>query len=81
MAPVQVEVVEHLGNEQMVYGLLADKLVLARVDARTALRPGDEIELFFDMHHVHLFDPADDRSITSQSSISTLEWGGSTGAA
>lgn len=79
--PVQVEVVEHLGNEQMVYGLLAGKQVLARVDARTALRPGDEIELFFDLHHLHLFDPANDRSITSQPSTSTLELGASKGAA
>ena len=79
--PVQVDVVEHLGNEQMVYGLLAGKQVLARVDARTALRPGDEIELFFDMHHFHLFDPDDDRSITSQPSTSTLEQGDSKGAA
>ncbi len=78
---VQVEVVEHLGNEQMVYGLLAGKQVLARVDARTALRPGDEIELFFDLHHLHLFDPTDDRSITSQPSTSTLELGDSKGAA
>ncbi len=79
--PVQVEVVEHLGNEQMVYGLLADKQVLARVDARTVLRPGDEIELFFDVRHLHLFDPADDRSITSQPSPSTLESRSSKGAA
>ena len=73
--------VEHLGNEQMVYGMLADKQVLARVDARTPIRPGDEIELYFDMHHLHLFDPTDDRSITSQPSTSTLELGGSKGAA
>ena len=79
--PIQVEVVEHLGNEQMVYGLLAGKQILARVDARTTLRPGDEIELFFDMRHLHLFDPDDDRSITSQPYISTLEQGDRKGAA
>ena len=79
--PVQVDVVEHLGNEQMIYGLLAGKQVLARVDARTVLRPGDEIELYFDMHRIHLFDPTDDHCITSQPSTSTLELGNSKGAA
>jgi multiple sugar transport system ATP-binding protein len=71
--PVQVGVVEHLGNEQMIYGMLADRRVLARVDARSAVRPGDEIELSFDMHRIHLFDPTDDRCITSHSSVSTSE--------
>ena len=66
MIPVKVDVVENLGNEQMVYGVLGDKQVLARVDARTAMRPGDEIELYFDMRRVHLFDPTDDHCITSR---------------
>jgi multiple sugar transport system ATP-binding protein len=66
MASVKVEVVEHLGNEQLVYGMLAGKQVLARVDARTAIRPGDEIELYFDMQRIHLFDPDDEHCITSR---------------
>jgi multiple sugar transport system ATP-binding protein len=66
MVPVKVEVVEHLGNEQMIYGVLAGKQVLARVDARTAMRPGDEIELYFDLQRLHLFDPTDDHCITSR---------------
>ncbi len=66
MLPVKVEVVEHLGNEQMVYGVLAGKQIVARLDARSSVRPGDEIEMFFDMQRIHLFDQADERCITSQ---------------
>jgi ABC-type sugar transport system ATPase subunit len=47
MVPVKVDVMEHLGNEQMIYGLVGGKQVLARVDARSPIRPGDVIELFF----------------------------------
>jgi multiple sugar transport system ATP-binding protein len=66
LVPVRVEVVENLGNEQMLYGLLGDKQVLARVDARTALHPGDAVQLCFDMARIHLFDPQDDHCITSR---------------
>ncbi|HEY7349498.1 MAG TPA: sn-glycerol-3-phosphate ABC transporter ATP-binding protein UgpC [Ktedonobacterales bacterium] len=64
--PVKVEVVENLGNEQMLYGLLSGKQVLARVDARASVRPGDEVELSFDMSRIHLFDPTDQHCITSR---------------
>ncbi len=71
--PVKVDVVENLGNEQMLYGLLGDKQVLARVDGRTAVRPGDEIELYVDMARLHLFDPNDERCITSRPPEPSLE--------
>jgi multiple sugar transport system ATP-binding protein len=66
VARARVDVVEHLGNEQMVYGVLAGKQVLARVEARSPIHPGDEIELVFDMSRLHLFDPADEHCITSR---------------
>ncbi len=66
LVPVRVDVVENLGNEQMVYGVLGDKQVLARVDARSAIHPGDDIELYFDMQRIHLFDPETERCITSR---------------
>jgi multiple sugar transport system ATP-binding protein len=73
LVPVRVDVVENLGNEQMLYGMLGDKQVLARVDARTPLHPGDAIELYFDMQRIHLFDPENDRCITSRPPEPTLE--------
>jgi multiple sugar transport system ATP-binding protein len=66
LVPVRVDVVENLGNEQMVYGVLGDKQVLARVDARSTIHPGDDVELYFDMQRIHLFDPENERCITSR---------------
>jgi multiple sugar transport system ATP-binding protein len=65
LLPLKVEVVEHLGNEQMVYGTLAGKQLVARLDARAPLQPGDEINMYFDMQRVHLFDQGDEHCITS----------------
>jgi len=71
--PVKVDVVEHLGNELMVYGMLAGKQVVARADVRSPVRPGDEMELYFEMGHAHLFDEEDEHSITSRPPETTLE--------
>jgi multiple sugar transport system ATP-binding protein len=61
------EVVEHLGNEQVVYlrapGMAASKgtdgaSVTARVSAGADLRPGAQVTLQPDLAHLHVFDPA-----------------------
>jgi len=45
-----------MGNEFYLHMLSGDKQFLARVDARTAARPGQEIELVFNMAKMHIFD-------------------------
>jgi multiple sugar transport system ATP-binding protein len=61
------EVVEHLGNEQVVYlrapGIVASKgadgaSVTARVGAGADLKPGAQVTLQPDLAHLHVFDPA-----------------------
>jgi multiple sugar transport system ATP-binding protein len=61
------DVVEHLGNEQVVYlhapGLLASKgsegtSVIARVGAGADLKPGASVTFQPDLAHLHVFDPA-----------------------
>jgi ABC-type sugar transport system ATPase subunit len=61
------EVVEHLGNEQVIYlrapGMIASKgtdgaSVTARVGAGADLRPGAQVTLQPDLAHLHVFDPA-----------------------
>jgi multiple sugar transport system ATP-binding protein len=63
----EVDVVEHLGNEQIVYLRLPGALLTeqaesrgatARVAASLALRPGERIALAVDVTRLHLFDPA-----------------------
>ncbi len=38
--------------------------VVARIDAATRIREGDEAELWADLRSMHLFDPATGRNIT-----------------
>ncbi len=64
--PVKIEVVEHLGNEVLLYGVLGGRSVVARSEARSRVRPGDEVLLRVDLERMHLFDPADEHSITSR---------------
>jgi multiple sugar transport system ATP-binding protein len=61
------EVVEHLGNEQVVYlrapGMVVAKgtdgaSVTARVGAGADLKPGAQVTLQPDLAHLHVFDPA-----------------------
>jgi hypothetical protein len=61
--------------------MVAGTQVLARVDVRTDIRPGDEAELYFDMQHIHLFDPDDEHAITSRTPVPSLEWAMETSSA
>jgi len=60
-----VDVVEHLGNEQLIYMQSPAartsessevKGVTARVDPDATVRPGDKVAIALDPTHVHLFD-------------------------
>jgi multiple sugar transport system ATP-binding protein len=70
---VKVDVVENLGNEQMVYGIVGGQQVVARVDSRAQMRTGDEVEMYVDMGRAHVFDPSDDHSITSRPPEESVE--------
>jgi multiple sugar transport system ATP-binding protein len=64
----EVDVVEHLGNEQLVYlhvpGTIASKsaetggAVTARIPPATLVRPGERMTLSVDVGRLHVFDPA-----------------------
>ena len=43
---------------------LGSAAVVAEVDAHSACRPGDNVELEFDMNHAVLIDPATDRVVS-----------------
>jgi multiple sugar transport system ATP-binding protein len=53
-----VEVVEHLGNELLVYLTQDNTTLTARLDADVDVRPGQSINLVFDPDNLHLFDQA-----------------------
>jgi len=51
-----VDVVEHLGNELLVYMVAGGRNVVARVDPRSHVHPGDRASLHVDNEYIHLFD-------------------------
>jgi multiple sugar transport system ATP-binding protein len=51
-----VTVTELMGNEVFVHLELAGKEFLARVDPRTTAKPGEPMEVAFDMSRMHAFD-------------------------
>jgi multiple sugar transport system ATP-binding protein len=53
---VQVNVVEPMGSEQFVYLLTGESEFVARMDARSPVKAGQQLEVLLDMSHMHTFD-------------------------
>jgi multiple sugar transport system ATP-binding protein len=51
-----VDVVENLGNELQVYLTAGDKTVIATLDPRSRVVPGNKVKLYVDSDQIHLFD-------------------------
>ena len=51
-----VEVVEHLGNELLVYMTGKDRQLVARLDPRSHARTGETLKLHVENENMHLFD-------------------------
>jgi len=60
---MKVEVTEILGADQLVYGIVGQDSVIARVDPQLKVDPGDRLRLQLDTRRLHLFDPASGESI------------------
>ena len=60
-----VESVEQLGGESYLFGQVrietASQEFTLHMAGQTAVRPGDQIRLSFDVEHMHIFDAADQR--------------------
>jgi multiple sugar transport system ATP-binding protein len=52
-----IDVVEHLGNEQLIYVKVANGIILARVDPTLRARAGDAVTLGINPDRLHAFDP------------------------
>lgn len=59
----KVEVTEMMGNELFIYSAMGKHQVLARVDPRTKVRPGDTVNLVLNMSRMYTFDPDNDKAI------------------
>ncbi|QDP39704.1 ABC transporter ATP-binding protein [Radiobacillus deserti] len=51
-----IDVAELMGSESYLYSKVADQDFIARVDSRTDINGGEQIELAFDMNKAHFFD-------------------------
>jgi multiple sugar transport system ATP-binding protein len=52
----KIDVSELTGAETMLYSSISGQDIIARVDARSNIKPGDTIELAIDMNKTHFFD-------------------------
>ncbi|MGI6208141.1 MAG: ABC transporter ATP-binding protein [Anaerolineae bacterium] len=59
----KVDVVELMGAEIYLYCMTGNKQFIARVDPRTRVEPGDEMDLVFNMDHMHIFDPQTEAAV------------------
>ena len=62
----RVDVTELMGHEYYLYLLNGGKQFLARVDARAMPRPGQDIEVAFDMSNMYAFDPMTGKAIATK---------------
>ena len=60
-----VEVAELLGAESMIYSNIDGQEFVARIDARTEIKPGHRLDLALDMNKAHFFDIETERRIRS----------------
>jgi multiple sugar transport system ATP-binding protein len=56
VVPAKVDVIELMGNELFIYMISGKHQFLARVDPRARARPGDDLELVFNMDNLHAFN-------------------------
>ena len=59
----RVDVTELMGNEILLYLLAGKNTFVARVDPRSKMRVGDQVQVAFDMDKFHLFDGATEKAI------------------
>jgi multiple sugar transport system ATP-binding protein len=53
---MKVDVVERLGSDQFLYGMVGGDQVTARVDPRMTVGPGDRVRLGLDTRGIHFFE-------------------------
>jgi multiple sugar transport system ATP-binding protein len=56
----KVDVTELMGNEIFLYLVNGDHSFVARVDPRTRVQMGDDLQVVFNMQNMHIFDPVAD---------------------
>jgi multiple sugar transport system ATP-binding protein len=58
-----VEVVEFLGNEELIHMRVGEHDLVAIVDASHRVRPGDVVDMYVPVEKIHLFDQAEGKAL------------------
>lgn len=66
---VKVDVAELMGAETIVYSQISGQDFVARVDAGTEVKPGQQLTLALDMNKAHFFDVETEHRIPHRNSI------------
>ncbi len=61
--PAMTDVVEFLGNEELLHVALGEHDLVAIVDASHRVRPGDVLDLWVPLEKIHLFDVAEGKAL------------------
>jgi multiple sugar transport system ATP-binding protein len=61
--PAKVEVVEEMGSERFAYLNIGSKTFTARFPPEMPVRHGESMQVAFDLHKAHLFDPTSEQAI------------------
>lgn len=63
MINAKVDVTELMGNEIFLYMNAGDHVFTARVDPRTNIKMGDDVQVAFNMANMHVFDRDTEQAI------------------
>ncbi|MDM8532237.1 sn-glycerol-3-phosphate ABC transporter ATP-binding protein UgpC [Anaerolineales bacterium HSG25] len=59
-----VDVTELMGNEIFVYLQASEHTLIARVDPRADMRPGDKVKMAFNSDKIHIFDQETEKTLS-----------------
>ncbi|HXN92451.1 MAG TPA: sn-glycerol-3-phosphate ABC transporter ATP-binding protein UgpC [Candidatus Sulfotelmatobacter sp.] len=60
---MKVDVVERLGSDQFLYGMVGGDQVTARIDPRLQVAPGDRVKLGLDTRSLHFFEAESEKGL------------------
>ena len=63
--PVQVDVVEYLGNEELIHAQSAGNEIVAIIPSARRLKAGDTVNLGVPFDKLHLFDATTEEALMS----------------
>jgi multiple sugar transport system ATP-binding protein len=61
--PARVDVVEYLGNEELIHAQAEGTEIVALIPSERKVKPGEQVELGVPLDKLHVFDPKTEQSL------------------